>query len=181
LADFPHPPAQQHRRRCYRRCIISDARLEGATATWTDNRVRQQVRLGNRAKSRVVESEWQLEGHLMQRGQIWTACGPVFDLLTQAEIGGRDRGWWVRLEAGSADLGSEWVETTGAGREWRRRRGKERFCGGVGSVGDERRVVGERDRGRLSWVLIPFVFLYFAFLFPFFSFSFLIWVIERCF
>jgi hypothetical protein len=28
----------------------------------------------------------------------------------------------VRLEVGSADLGSEWAETAGAGRDWRRRR-----------------------------------------------------------
>jgi hypothetical protein len=29
LADFLHLPAQQHRRHCYRRCIMPDARLEG--------------------------------------------------------------------------------------------------------------------------------------------------------
>jgi hypothetical protein len=45
---------------------------------------------------------------------------------------GRDGGGWVRLEVGSADLGSEWAETAGAGREWQRRcQGRERVCGGV--------------------------------------------------
>jgi hypothetical protein len=28
----------------------------------------------------------------------------------------------VQLEVGSADLGSEWAETAGARRDWRRRR-----------------------------------------------------------
>jgi hypothetical protein len=80
----------------------------------------------------------------------------------------------VPLEVGSVDQGSEWVETTGAGREWRQRRGRERFCGG-------RRVRGRRTEssGRERYRSAPmgfnsFCFLYFVFLFPFFSFSFLI-------
>jgi hypothetical protein len=86
----------------------------------------------------------------------------------------------VRLEVGSADLGSEWAETAGAGES-----GSDDVEGGRGSAGalwegggsrrrrrpagDEplnRRVVGG-ILGRLSWAFFSFAF-FFLFLFFFF-------------
>jgi hypothetical protein len=77
----------------------------------------------------------------------------------------------VRLEVGSADLGLERPELgeSGGGGE-----GGRVSVGGVGSVGDETRVVGERDIGWLPWALIPFVF---CILLSYFSFSLFLFLI----
>jgi hypothetical protein len=56
---------------------------------------------------------------------------------------GRDGGGWVRLEVGSADLGSEWAETAGAGES-----GSDDVEGGRGSAGALWEGGGSRRRRR---------------------------------
>jgi hypothetical protein len=91
------------------------------------------------------------------------ACGPEFDLLTRAEIGGETEvdecgwRWGAQIWARNGWTRPELAESGGSGE------GGRGSVGGVGSVGDERRVVGERDIGRLPWA---FFLLLFAFCFP---------------
>jgi hypothetical protein len=70
------------------------------------------------------------------------------------------RNGWRRPELGESGGGSE---------------GRRGFVGGVGSVGDERRVVGERDRPALmgfnSFCFFVFCFPISLFLFFFFNMS----------
>jgi hypothetical protein len=82
------------------------------------------------------------------------------------EVDGCSWRWGAQIWARNGWRRSELGESGGGGE------GRRGSVGAVRSVGDERRVVGERDIGRLSWVLIPFVFCILLSYFPFSLFLF---------